>query len=192
MASCALYKKDEFACLNCPYDECIKDLDARKAKNKRIAKDEKYVISLMEKKERNKENGARWRAKNPEKAKYSARKSDRKKRANQGIAKRIGYATINGKRTLMFEGAGEYRYFCLQEGEYFEFTVNEMIGKWLHGEENMILKTPKIPKSEYLKEYRKRKKAEAAKRKEEVKREFESYLNEEMKKYPLGFNPYQE
>lgn len=92
----------------------------------------------------------------------------------------------------MYEGAGEYRYFCLQEGEYFEFTVNEMIGKWLHGEENMILKTPKIPKSEYLKEYRKRKKAEAAKRKEEVKREFESYLNEEMKKYPLGFNPYQE
>lgn len=67
-----------------------------------------------------------------------------------------------------------------------------MIGKWLHGEENMILKTPKIPKSEYLKEYRKRKKAEATKRKEEVKREFESYLNEEMKKYPLGFNPYQE
>lgn len=30
------------------------------------------------------------------------------------------------------------------------------------------------------------------KAKEKTKREFEAYLNEEMKKYPLGFNPYQE
>lgn len=192
MGRCTLYNKDEFACLNCPYDECIKDMDARRSKKKRIVKDEKYMLSLMEKKERNKETGARWRANNPEKATFTSRKSARKKRANQGTARKIGYAMINGKRTLMYEGTGEYKYYCFHEDGYFEFTVNEMIGKWLHGEENMIMKTPKIPKSEYLKEYRKRKKAEAAKRKEEVKREFESYLNEEMKKYPLGFNPYQE
>ena len=29
-------------------------------------------------------------------------------------------------------------------------------------------------------------------RKEEIKREFEEFLNEESAKYPLGFNPYQE
>ena len=28
--------------------------------------------------------------------------------------------------------------------------------------------------------------------KEEIKREFEEFLNEESAKYPLGFNPYQE
>ncbi len=196
MGSCALYKKNEFACLNCPYDECIKDLDSRKAKNKRIMKDEKYMLSEMEKKERKKESSARWRANNSERATFVARRSDRKRRANKGLAKRIGYAMVNGKRTLMYEGKGEYRYYCFQEGEYFEFTVNEMVGKWLHGEEDMIQKTLTVPKSEYLKQWRKERKEklkkDTANRKEEVKREFESFLNEEMKKYPLGFNPYQE
>lgn len=104
MASCALYKKDEFACLNCPYDECIKDLDARKAKNKRIAKDEKYVISLMEKKERNKENGARWRANNPEKAKYSARKSDRKNEQTKELQKELVMQRLTEKERLCMKG----------------------------------------------------------------------------------------
>lgn len=37
-----------------------------------------------------------------------------------------------------------------------------------------------------------KKEEQAKKRKEEVKREFEEFLNEESAKYPLGYNPYQE
>ena len=92
----------------------------------------------------------------------------------------------------MYEGKGEYRYYCFQEGEYLEFTPSEMIGKWLHGEADLIYRTSEIPKSEYRKRNKARIEAEAKKRKEEVKMEFEEFLNEEMRKYPLGFNPYQE
>lgn len=100
MASCALYKKDEFACLNCPYDECIKDLDARKAKNKRIAKDEKYVISLMEKKERNKENGARWRAKIRKKQNILQEKAIEKNEQTKELQKELVMQRLTEKEHL--------------------------------------------------------------------------------------------
>lgn len=133
MGKCALYNKDEFACLKCPYDKCIKDRDTRK-KEFKINNKPRKKFTPEEEKQRRTEQSRQWYKDNPDRAKYHSRKSMRERRIKEGTATSCGFAMIDGTKTAMYEGKCHFRYYCLINDEYKEFTVNQMIGKWIHSE----------------------------------------------------------
>ena len=131
MGRCALYSKDKFACLKCPYDKCLKDMDGRTRKAKSIDETvddilrKKYIRSNQAKdnqkkrsfdyyylnKERRLEVIKQWEKDNPEVVKKAKRKYMRKQRVLKGTAQIVGAAMIEGKETIIYNGKDDYYFF---------------------------------------------------------------------------------
>lgn len=122
MAFCEWYAKDEFACLKCEY--VADHLCKMEIKPKRKKSNPDYIKT----KSRN------YRQNNKDKCRDSERKCKRKKIIISGTANLVGYTIIDSEKIAIYEGKKEPLYYCLINEQIKEFTVNEMIGKWIKGD----------------------------------------------------------
>lgn len=119
MSRCLLYRRNELACLNCPYEHCVEEEKTRTSR-----------VQIEQKKKRLKNQIAVGDVDALEELRAMrvlaiSRKSMRKKRIREGNARRYGTALIQNQEVVIYKGLYDY-YFFTDDNKYGELTEEEM------------------------------------------------------------------